>query len=275
MRRGRVRNNFKQLRGGRRLDQEALDKNLNLRGFLSPSIDFVRESLRGIYTKSFEEAESASDAAQRSMMAAGAGLQEPHMLAALVFLQRTVRSCQAAVILCERGLVVDAQTVTRSAAEALFHGVALINDPSIFSRIARQSDIDEKKQAEAMISTLADKGLTEQNIYDLSEVIRRGEGKAPGFSTHDAARVAELMPIYDTLYRGLSGVASHATFRSMDSSFQITDEQVALITGPTDQHLELTLGLVGSCLKIATTTFQKSFVLMGDLKGQDNCGSKI
>ena len=256
------------------MDQDTLDNDLNLRGFLSPSMSFVRESLRDIYTKSFQEAESASDAAQRSMMAAGADWQEPHILAALVFLQRTVRSCQAAVILCERGLVVDAQTVTRSAAEALFHGVALINDQSIFFRIARQSDIDEKKQAEAMISTLADKGLTDQNIVDLTEVIRRGEGKASGFSTHDAARVAGLMPIYDTLYRGLSGVASHATFRSMDSSFQITNEQVALITGPTDQNLELTLGLVGTCLEIATTTFQKSFVLMVDPDDQDNCGSQ-
>lgn len=273
MRRGRVRNNSKQLRG-RRLDQDTLDNDLNLKGFLSPSIDFVRERLRDIYIKSFKDAESASDAAQRSMMAAGADWQEPHMLAALVFLQRTVRSCQAAVILCEHGLVVDAQTVTRSAAEALFHGVALINDPSVFTRISRQSDIDEKKQAEAMISTLADKGLTDQNIYDLTEVIRRGEGKAPGFSTHDAARVAELMPIYDTLYRGLSGVASHATFRSMDSSLQITGEQVSLITGPTDQHLEFTLGLVGACLEIATTTFQKSFEMRGDVKDQDNCSSQ-
>lgn len=252
----------------------AFDNDLNLRGFLSPSIEFVRENFRAIYTKSFEGAESASDAAQRSMMEAGVDWHEPHMLAALVFLQRAVRSCQAAVILCERGLVVDAQTVTRSASEALFHGVALLNDPSVFSRIARQCDIDEKKQAEAMIRTLSDKGLTDQNITDLTEVIRRGEGDAPGFSTHDAARVAELMPIYDTLYRGLSGVASHATFRSMDSSFQVTDEQVALITGPTDHHLEFTLGLVESCLGIATKTFQKSFVLSGDIQGQNSSGSQ-
>gem|GEM_PF-2521026 len=256
------------------MDLNSLDNDLNLRGFLSPSMDYVRENLRTTYTKSFDEAESASDAAQLSMMAADVDGHAPHMLAALVFLQRTVRSCQAAVILCERGLVVDAQTVTRSAAEALFHGVALINDPSVFSRIARQCNIDEKKQAEAMINTLSDKGLTDQNIADLTEVIRRGEGKAPGFSTHDAARVAELMPIYDTLYRGLSVVASHATLRSMDSSFQIADEQVALITGPTDQNLEFTLGLVGSCLDIATKTFQKNFPLMGDPQGQTNCGSQ-
>ncbi|WP_207867413.1 DUF5677 domain-containing protein [Pseudomonas sp. 58(2021)] len=242
------------------MDQPALDNALNLRGFLSPSMDFVREKLRATYAQSFEIAESASDDAQRSMMAAGVDWQEPHMLAALIFLQRTVRSCQAAIILCESGLVVDAQTVTRSAAEAMFHGVALINDPSTFSRISRQSDIDERKQAKAMIDSLSTRGLTDQNIADLTEVIRRGEGSAPGFSTYDAARIANLMPIYDTLYRGLSVAASHATFRSMDSSLQVSDEQVGLITGPTDYHLEFTLGLVQSCLDIACKALDENFV---------------
>ncbi|TWC11412.1 hypothetical protein FBY06_1441 [Pseudomonas sp. SJZ085] len=241
------------------MDLAELNNALNLKGFLSPSMELVKENFRAIYAKSFEGAESASDLAQRSMMAADFDQQEPHMLAALVFLHRTIRSCQAAVILCERGLVIDAQTVTRSAAETLFHGIALINDPSVFSRMSRQCDMDEKKQAKAMIDSLSDKGLTEQNIADLTEVIRRGDGNGPGFSTHDAARVAGLMHIYDTLYRGLSVAASHATFRSMDSSFHITDDQVGLITGPTDQHLEFTLDLVQSCLDIARKGLDENF----------------
>jgi hypothetical protein len=242
------------------MDEASQGKDLDLRGFLAPSMDLVRHSLRASYQKSFTEVESASDAAQFSMMTAGADVKEPHMLAALVFLQRVVRSCQAAIILCERGLVVDAQTLTRAAAEALFHGVALINEPAVFVRIARQGDIAEKKQAEAMIKSLTGRGLTEQNEIDLKAVIRRGEGEGPGFSTLDAARIADLMPLYDTLYRGLSGVASHATFRSMDSSFLITEERSALITGPTDQHLEFTLGLLKSCLDISNSTLMDNFV---------------
>ncbi|MCE6977282.1 hypothetical protein EI534_07685 [Pseudomonas frederiksbergensis] len=242
------------------MDETSLGQDLDLRGFLAPSMELVRNSLRVSYQKSFAEVESASDAAQFSMMTAGADIKEPHMLAALVFLQRVVRSCQAAIILCERGLVVDAQTLTRAAAEALFHGVALINEPAVFARIAREGDIEEKKQAAAMIKSLTGRGLTEQNVIDLTEVIRRGEGKAPGFSTYDAARVADLMPLYDTLYRGLSGVASHATFRSMDSSFLITEEKSALITGPTDQHLEFTLNLLKSCLDLSNNALISNFI---------------
>ncbi|MBI6895647.1 hypothetical protein JET64_02370 [Pseudomonas putida] len=242
------------------MEQAELYDSLNVRGFLSPSLELIREGLRATYMEAFSKAESASDAAQSSMNAAGVDWEEPHMLAALVFLQRTVRSCQAAIILCERGLVVDAQTVTRSAAEALFHGVALTKDPNVFSRISRQCDIDEGKQAKAMIDSWSEKGLTDRNISDLTEVIRRGEGNAPGFSTYDAARIADLMPIYDTLYRGLSVLASHATFRSMDSSFEITDERVGLITGPTDKNIEFALELVRGCLDIARRAFDDNFV---------------
>ena len=107
---------------------------------LSADIEIFRSAQRDKYQQPFMESEVASDAAYRLVMTAGADTDQPHMVASLTFIQRTVRSCQAAIILCERGLVVDAQTLTRSAVEALFFGVALINDPSVFARIAREGD---------------------------------------------------------------------------------------------------------------------------------------
>jgi hypothetical protein len=230
------------------------------RGYLSPTIDDFRVTQKATYKEVFEEVEAASDIAQVTLMGACVDLNEPHMVAAIVFLQRTIRSCQAALILCERGLVVDAQTLLRSAVEAMFHGIALINDPSVFTRIAREGDIVEAKQADAMIKSLSENGLTEQNIVDLTEVVSRGAGKGAGFSTYDAARVAGLMPLYDTFYRGLSGIASHATFRSMDSSIFVGDESAALMAGPTDLHLEFTLGLLKVCLEISNTKLRESCI---------------
>lgn len=230
------------------------------KGFLSAEIEIFRDVQRDKYQKSFFDAETASDSAYQIMMAAGADLSQPHMIASLTFLQRTVRSCQAAIILCERGLVVDAQTLTRSAVEALFYAGALINDPSVFCRIAREGDIAEAKQAKAMIRSLSGKGLTEQNIADLNEVSRRADGGGAGFSCFDAAGVADLIPLYDTIYRGLSGVASHATFRSMDSSILMRDDVPALITGPTDYHLEFTLGLIKVCLDVSSIKLRENFI---------------
>lgn len=226
-------------------------------GFLSPTIEDFRVLQKVKYHQSFAEAEAASAVAQVTIMGAGVDLAQPHMVASLVFLQRTIRSCQAAILLCERGLVVDAQTLLRSAVEAMFHGIALLNEPSVFARIAREGDIAEAKQADAMIKSLSGDGLTEQNIVDLTDVISRAAGEGKGFSTYDAARISGLMPLYDTLYRGLSGMASHATFRSMDSSLVVEGESASLMAGPTDLHLEFTLGLLKVCLDISNSKIRE------------------
>lgn len=237
------------------------DRNsLAYKGFLSADIEVFRVVQRSSYQKPFMDVEAASDAAYKLAMAAGADLNQPHMVASLTFLQRTVQSCQAAILLCERGLVVDAQTLIRSAVEALFYGGALINDPSVFFKIAREGDIAESKQAKAMLRSWSGIGLTEGNIADLTEVSRRAEGSGAGFSCYDAAGVAGLMPLYDTIYRGLSGLASHATFRSMDSSISLGDDGVKLITGPTDYHLEFTLGLAKVCFDVASLKLRESFI---------------
>ena len=241
------------------MKQKELDDALDLKGFLSPSMGFVRESLKAAYKNSFADAELSSDDAQRSMMEAEVSQRDIHMLASLIFLQRTIRSCQAAIILCEKGLVVDAQTLTRAALEALFHGVALINDPTVFAKIARKGDEEEGKQAYGMLQTLKDYGLTEQNIKDLEEIASRGEGKGLKLNVFDAASIANLLPLYHAFYRGLSNIASHATVRSMDSSFAVSDDSWSLITGPTEQHLELTLNLVKTCLTLSSKVLDENF----------------
>ena len=241
------------------MKQKELDDALDLKGFLSPAMGFVRETLIAAYKNSFAAAESASDDAQRSMMEAEVSQKEIHMLASLIFLQRTIRSSQAAIILCQQGLVVDAQTLTRAAAEALFHGVALINEPAVFAKIARKGDEEERKQANGMLQTLQNQGLTEQNIKDLEEIASRGEGEGNTLSVFEAARIANLLPLYQTLYRGLSNVASHATLRSMDSSFAVSDDSWSLVTGPTEQHLELTLRLVRTCLDLSCKALDDNF----------------
>lgn len=241
------------------MNQATVD-DLNEKGFLSPAIEVVRTNLKATYQKAFDDAEAASGVAQILVMGAGADRNAPHQMASLVFFHKTVRSCQAAILLCERGLVVDAQTLSRSAVEALFHAAALINDPSVFARMGRAGDIEDRKQAEAMIRSLVGLGLTDKNIQDLNEVISRAEGAGPGFSTYDAAQVAGLTPLYDTMYRGLSSVASHATFRSMDSSLLVRDGEPVLVTGPTEYHLEFTLGTLKTCLEFASNRLRDNFI---------------
>lgn len=241
------------------MKQKELHDALDLKGFLSPAMGFVRDSLKVAYKNSFAAAELASDRAQRSMMQAEVSQTKIPLLASLIFLQRTIRSCQAAIILCEGGLVMDAQTLSRAALEALFHGVALINEPAVFDQMVRKGNEEEGKQADGMLRTLKDYGLTEENIKHLEEIATRGEGEGLKLNIFDAARIANLLPLYQTCYRGLSNIASHATLRSLDSSFAVSDEGWSLITGPTELHMELTLRIIRTCLDLSCKVLDENF----------------
>lgn len=241
------------------MEQSLIDE-LNEKGFLSSSINVFRARYKRVYREAFEEVEVISDTAQALIMRAGADEALPHMIAALVLFHKTVRSCQAAVLLCERGLVVDAQILTRSAVEGIFHAVALVKDPSVLAKMHQHGDAQEKKQAEGMINDLSELGLTEKNKEDLSEVISRAEGSTTSFSAYDAARIAGLIPLYQTIYRGLSALASHATLRSMDSSLFIKDGSPVLVTGPAEHQLEFTLDLVKVCLELSNSKLREHFL---------------
>jgi len=235
-------------------------KDLDEKGFLSPALELVKAKLRSTRRKKFEDVEAASRVAQQLVMGAGVYQNASDKVASLILFHKAVRSCQAAVLLCERGLVVDAQTLTRSAVESLFHAVALINDPAVFVQMGKYGDTEEKKQAVGMIRSLSELGLTEQNVGDLSEVISRAEGPASKFSTYEAARIADLLPLYETVYRGLSAVASHATLRSMDSSLEIRDGNAFLLTGPSEYHLDFTLGLLKVCFEVSSSKLREHFI---------------
>lgn len=241
------------------MDGNAINKSLNERGFLSPAIEFVQAQYRREYSQAFSEVEELSDIAQALMMAAGIRRNEIHMLASLVFLQRAIRNCQAAIILCERGMVVEAQTLTRTALEVTFYAAALIKDASVYSKIERSGNIAERKQANGIIGTGSTLGLTEDQRVVLQPVIQRGEGDDGKFDAYQAAGVAGLLPLYETIYRGFSGTASHATFRSLDSSFVETEDGFSLVSGPTTYHLEFTLGILKTCLALPTQLLRENF----------------
>lgn len=219
------------------MDDKQINDSLNSRGFLSPALGYVKARYRQQFGQAFSDVEDLSDLAQGLLIAAGVKRNEIHMIASIVFFQRAVRSCQTAILLCEAGLVVEAQTLLRTAVEVIFYGGALATDASVFQLIARAGDISDRKQAEAIINSRTCLELTDEQVEQLGYVIQKGGGKEGGLSAIEAARVAGLMELYDTVYRGFSSTASHATFRSLDSSLEVTENSVRLLTGPTTHNL--------------------------------------
>ncbi|OLS61557.1 DUF5677 domain-containing protein [Pseudomonas putida] len=216
------------------------------KGFLSPDIECFKGENITKYASEFSGAREISDVAQQMFMALPMSDLPVPIIASIIFIERSVRGCQAAIILCELGLIQEAQVLIRTATETLFASAALVSDDNAYNRMALASDYEDMTQARGMINYPAS-DLTDDHKCMLEEVISRARDGASKYPIYEAARTAGLLPMYETFYRGLSSLASHATFRSLDRSFVDNGEELSISLGPTDHQLIFTLGLVRTC----------------------------
>jgi hypothetical protein len=231
-----------------------MEDDFSVKGFLSPDIDRYRETVKRVYASEFSHTVALSDQAQKLLMELPVGEEVAAVLAAVVFFERSIRCCQAALLLCESGLVQEAQILVRTATETLFAGAALVTDQEVFHRFARSADHEDSVQARGMLKTLGET-LTLEQMSLLHSVIDRARPDAGKYAMYEAAQTAGLGAMYETFYRGLSAKASHATFRSLDKSFVKDGEQYCLVMGPSDDDLSFTLRTIRTCLS-ETIRFQ-------------------
>lgn len=225
-----------------------MEDNFAAKGFLSSEIDSFRHSIRRNNASDFDVTASLSDQAHQLVMALPVDEEKVVQLAAAVFFERSIRSCQAAFLLSERGLNQEAQVLVRTATENLFAGAALLADPTVFQQMMLSSDLEESVHARGLLTTFGN-SLTAEQAEVLQSVIDRAHPNAKKYPIYNAARTAGLTQLYETFYRGLSAKASHATFRSLDNSFVSQGDQLMLTSGPTDQDLSFTLGTIRTCLQ--------------------------
>lgn len=96
------------------------------KGFLSNYVYEHREVVREKYAGGFSDCERISNQAQVLLLETGVRDNDAPMLCSFLFFERTIRSCQAAVRLCEIGMVQEAQVLLRTAYETVFHASAVI-----------------------------------------------------------------------------------------------------------------------------------------------------
>lgn len=219
------------------------------KGFLSDYVYEHREAIREKYAGVFSDCERISNQAQTLLLETGVRDNDAPMLGSFLFFERTIRTCQAAVRLCEIGMVQEAQVLLRTAYETLFHASALIADPTIFKKLDSHNDKEDVKQARAMLADMPAELLTELNKKHLKEIIDTRAGQT--FSVHCSAKAAGMLDLYSMIYRGLSSLAGHATFRSLDRSFIEETNGYSLYMGPTENNLVFTLSLIAQCLNLS------------------------
>lgn len=230
-------------------------KEFDEKGFLSNYFFTHRDEVLVTYLSEFSECGVISARAQNLIVNTAVSRSDPSLACAFLFAERTVRTCQAAIRLCEIGLVQEAQVLARTALETLFHSSALLSKPEVFESIQSNDDKEGNKFAASILKDLpADQVSPEDEKY-LLDMVGRSAGNT--FSLYDSAKIAGLLDLYTLQYRFLSALAGHATLRSLDRSFAPDNSEYEFYMGPTTNQLELTLGIISNCLDITVRNLKK------------------
>ncbi|HCE6723031.1 TPA: hypothetical protein NHP07_000267 [Pseudomonas aeruginosa] len=224
------------------------------RGFLSSEAEVFRSSIRESLSLDFDSVEQESERATRSLVGVRPQVLSIVTISAILFWYRSVRACQAAILLCERGMAQEGQVLIRTGLESLFYAVALRKDEEVFDRLESNVNKEKLKQIAGMLRN-SEGNLTQVQIDDLREFESLMEKPGKNISVFEAAKMADMEFLYETAYRGFSLTAAHGTFSSLDWLLVERDSGLTFAMGPTDQHVSWTLGIAKICLTQGVQAF--------------------
>lgn len=225
---------------------------IDSRGFLSSEIEGFRNFYKTKHARLFEVSECKSDAVVKSLFGARIeeifGPEKLHLSLALGLWMRCVSSCQAALLLVERGMVPEAQALVRCAYEFLFFAVATAKHPEVLESMMHGDTYVRSEQARAMLKEgIKYSQLLQSQIDTLNAIIADGKGTKQ-LSVFEAAEKAGMSYLHATVYRGMSLTGAHATAASTDAVFQENDDGISAVFGPSDDGLPFCVGLIDKCL---------------------------
>ncbi|MYM29295.1 hypothetical protein GTP58_13275 [Duganella sp. CY15W] len=228
------------------------------RGFLSHEIENYSKEYRERYKNVFSICEAKSDAATQILfktdMSVFNSTESLPVVASIALWMRCISSCQAALILIEKGMIPEAQTLIRTAYEFLFYSVAGLGNPEVFESLKEGDKHARKIQAECMKAN-GKHELSEEQIKELEDLAKENLGGKRAIDAFQAARMAGLTYLYSTVYRGMSFISSHPTLASTNAFFEERGDGFGLTFGPSEKGLEFSVGLIDTCLQHGSTIF--------------------
>lgn len=218
-------------------------------GFLSPGLQSFRDRTRTRFRDRVRECEEISRRATTQVFAQEIAIPTVPGVTAASLWARCLSGCQAAILLAERGMGVEALVLLRTAYENLFFSVALLKRPSIISRLAGEDTNQRVQQARAMLKDVqvraalaeADRELLEAFLRDTPEVKK-------SISAFEAAEIAGMTGVYHGAWRTFSLVAAHANLTSAGHAFG--RDMLDLQFGPSFENVEAALGLARDCIRL-------------------------
>jgi hypothetical protein len=177
---------------------------------------------------------------------------------ATLLLFKAIGHAQSAILLCDRGLLVDARTATRSLAECGLHYIALKNDPSHYTAIAGDELSSHKGRDKLMLGMSAELEPWQIKLVQKHLDSVEAQGKVRKTDLQTIGKLPEA-DIHYLLYRQLSADAAHVSLESLarylNYAMDGTVESVTILPAYIDPQLAQTLAWTCNFLTLCVALF--------------------
>lgn len=137
---------------------------------------------------------------------------------------KTIESCEATVILVDKGMPAAAWAPLRTAWECLFYAAALLRDPARISKFMSSHNKERLTQVQAL--RRASPSVLSQESKATLEELAQDTAPYEKWPCFNAATEAGLRSEYELYYRGGGMAGAHATERSLEFYIAQVDDPV-------------------------------------------------
>lgn len=220
-------------------------------GYLSGEATIIRDSIRRKHDAQLHRCGRASRTAM-AIMAEGVPATG-HMTAALATWVRSITACQGAILLAERGMVTEACALLRTGYEHLFFAGALVKNPAVLDRMHDQDIAERQKTMRLALENIdVQQAITVDQRAQLEQSLGQDTGRLR-ISAFQAAEIAGLAAIFQTTYRQLSLIGTHANLTSVGAC--VGDSPTDLRFVQDDEGLPQLLDHIVGCLEMGSGIF--------------------
>lgn len=242
---------------------------LETQGFLSPDVDTFRLAVRSTppFKAWFEFADELNRHGLDTLRGHQTSLDNQQLLMSGFFV-RAHQSFQAALILCEKGMIPDARGVIRSAVETAIASAALAADTAFVDRLISADSQHKLTYALVLLEDADYKSrYSSAEIAKLEEVrknieaIDKKSSRAPKNINWKDVADKHCKDLYIALYRLLSSDGTHTTIDVMNRYFESNElgQITALKMGPDHEGLEETINAACLTFLWAASAFAQVF----------------
>ena len=207
-------------------------------GFLSPHVGHYTQEHRKQHAAMFEVADELNRIGQRILGDAKVtvtekGASDPKLIT-LLLLIRTLSNFQGAILLAERGMIVEALTLARSCYENAYMLAALKKEGDKFVKDMLAAEMHARKgQSKWMLDDPARLEAVPGGVEQMKKNIEaiNAEGKTAPLDFKDVAERGGIEDFY-IWYKNLSWEAAHPTIQALSRYFGEGEDKGTVIWGP-------------------------------------------